>query len=104
MLIINNDLFVLEKKNQAINFFEDGKTLRTLFHTKSLNLISLSRAAASFVCNELNLETYISRLEESKYGMDEVFFSSLNSNLPDFPGGFTYKCLLKKKITQNIGR
>lgn len=42
---------------------------------------------------ELHLDTFIDRLEQSEYGMDEVFTSTLNSNLPDFPGGYTWRCL-----------
>jgi hypothetical protein len=41
-------------------------------HTKSLNLIALSRAAVQFSLNRLNLGPFIDQLEKSKYGMDEV--------------------------------
>lgn len=88
-----------------MHFNTDGKTLRTLNHTKSLVLISLSRAATHFVINDLSLNRFIDRLEKSRYGMDEVFFSTLNSNLPDFPGGFTNLCLLKEtRSSPNFGR
>ena len=67
-----------------------------LHHSKSLNLVALSREAVNFMVNQLQLDTYIERMERSHYGMDEVFVSTLNSNLPDFPGGFTWKCLEDK--------
>nr|CAD2172055.1 unnamed protein product [Meloidogyne enterolobii] len=67
--------------------------IKQLNHTKSLNLIVLSRAAVNFTLKQLNVYPFIDQLEKSRYGMDEVLYSTLNSNLPDFPGGFTLDCL-----------
>jgi len=79
---------------------------RTLYHTKSLNLVALSRPAVEFISNQLNLTVLIDQLEKGKYGMDEAFFSTLNSNLPDLPGGFTTQCLRGpgKRSARNMGR
>lgn len=84
--------------------FENNKT-KTIYHTKSLNLVTLSYAAVDFVLNRLNTDIFIDRLETAKYGMDEIFFSTLNSNLEDMPGGYTTHCLKKEnRLTRNIGR
>lgn len=81
----------------------DGLT--SLRHTKSLNLIALSRRAVEFSLRELNLEPFIDQLETSRYGMDEVLFSTLNSNLPNFPGGFTTQCLFNHdRMVNSMGR
>lgn len=86
-------------------FNTDKKTLRILQHTKSFVLVSLSRAAINFLIDKLNLNYFIDLLEQSNYGMDEVFFSTLNSNLFDFPGGFTTECLINKNYSfYNVGR
>jgi hypothetical protein len=71
-----------------------------MHHTKSLNLVALSRPAVNFILNRLSLGPFIDQLERSDYGMDEVFMSSLNSNLPDFPGGYTWRCLEHYKQEQ----
>uniref|UniRef100_A0A1I8C0F1 Core-2/I-Branching enzyme n=1 Tax=Meloidogyne hapla TaxID=6305 RepID=A0A1I8C0F1_MELHA len=79
--------------------------VKELYHTKSLNLITLTRAAVNFVLKELNVYPFIDQLEKSRYGMDEVLYSTLNSNLPDFPGGFTTECLKNQnKIVSSMGR
>ena len=73
-----------------------------------------------FSLHKLDLDKFIDQLEKSKYGMDEVdrsaglaikklnlqvLFSTLNSNLPDFPGGFTTDCLLRhKRPVTGMGR
>lgn len=86
-------------------FNTDNKTLRVLRHTKSLDLVSISRAAIRFVIDKLNLDCFIDLLEQGIYAMDELFFSTLNTNLIDFPGGYTPACLENEKIfSQNIGR
>uniref|UniRef100_A0A914HFT1 Uncharacterized protein n=1 Tax=Globodera rostochiensis TaxID=31243 RepID=A0A914HFT1_GLORO len=77
--------------------------LTRLHHTKSLNLIALSRSAVEFTLGTLRLDKMIAQLELSAYGMDEVLFSTLNSNLPDFPGGFSPICLPRRPVP-NMGR
>uniref|UniRef100_A0A183BUY6 Secreted protein n=1 Tax=Globodera pallida TaxID=36090 RepID=A0A183BUY6_GLOPA len=76
---------------------------RRLHHTKSLNLIALSRSAVEFTIGTLRLDKMIAQLELSAYGMDEVLFSTLNSNLPEFPGGFSPICLPRRPVP-NMGR
>lgn len=84
-----------------MNLNGDGR----LRHTKSFTLISLTRAAVEFIASQLNLTTLIDQLERGKYGMDEALFSTLNSNLPDFPGGFTTRCLESRgKSVAGVGR
>lgn len=46
--------------------------LETLKHTKSLNLIALSRRAVEFSLRVLDLDPFIDQLETSRYGMDEA--------------------------------
>lgn len=79
---------------------------KTLYHTKSLNLVALSRPAVEFISKQLNLTILIDQLERGKYGMDEALFSTLNSNLPDMPGGFTTQCLRgeRKMSARSMGR
>uniref|UniRef100_A0A914NHB8 Uncharacterized protein n=1 Tax=Meloidogyne incognita TaxID=6306 RepID=A0A914NHB8_MELIC len=45
--------------------------IKQLNHTKSLNLIVLSRAAVNFTLKQLNVYPFIDQLEKSRYGMDE---------------------------------
>jgi hypothetical protein len=54
---------------------------------------------------EVDVNTFIDTLEASPYGMDEDFYSTLNTNLPDFPGGFTTSCLRDhNQQVANMGR
>ncbi|KAI1728348.1 core-2/I-Branching enzyme domain-containing protein [Ditylenchus destructor] len=96
-------LYRNDTKNRD-NYYNANGTLKALYHTKSLNLVVLARRSVQFVLEELRLDTFIDRLEKSKYGMDEVFFSTLNTNLLDFPGGFTTECLKKGRQINSLGR
>ncbi|KAI3420135.1 hypothetical protein GPALN_003459 [Globodera pallida] len=98
--------FSLDWSLAKLHLYRKGQQVPTnltrLHHTKSFNLIALSRTAVQFTLGTLNLDKMIAQLELSAYGMDEVLFSTLNSNLPDFPGGFSPICL--PRPVSNMGR
>uniref|UniRef100_A0A7E4VIJ2 Beta-1,3-galactosyl-O-glycosyl-glycoprotein beta-1,6-N-acetylglucosaminyltransferase 4 n=1 Tax=Panagrellus redivivus TaxID=6233 RepID=A0A7E4VIJ2_PANRE len=89
-------------KNETRNQLAEPNQLQI---TKSLVEVSLSREAADYIIDVLNTSTLIENLEKSKYGMDEHFISTLNSNEGlDLPGGFTTKCFEKGIGTPHVTR
>lgn len=66
-----------------------------LYITKSFVSTSLTRKMVEFMTEILDLNGFITQLEAtSKYSMDELFVSSINSNDQlNAPGGFTKACL-----------
>lgn len=60
---------------------------------------------ADFVLNELYLDIYLEQTDDWYYGVDENFFSTLNSNtFLNVPGGFTKDCLANNYQVSSITR
>uniref|UniRef100_A0AC34QCH4 Phage major capsid protein n=1 Tax=Panagrolaimus sp. JU765 TaxID=591449 RepID=A0AC34QCH4_9BILA len=78
-------------RNASKNDQKNAKgQLASLRIVKSLVEITLSRSAADYILDELNVTTFIKTLEQAKYGMDEDFMGTLNANeIIGMPGGFT---------------
>ena len=65
-----------------------------LLFSKNLVESSLSKAMVDFIFDELNLTITIHHFNKQGYGIDEYFWSSLQStDAIGIPGGFTHKCL-----------
>lgn len=76
------------RNNMAFN----GVPPRLTF-SKSLVESTLSREMVDFILGELNLTKAIDQIENGRYGIDEILFSTLNSHdAINAPGGFTQKC------------
>ncbi|KAH7726820.1 core-2/I-Branching enzyme family protein [Aphelenchoides avenae] len=74
-------------------------------HTKSLVQVALTHKSVSYILRELRPEGFIDQLETVRYGMDENFMSTLNSNeVLGVPGGFTTKCLEEGLEEENLIR
>uniref|UniRef100_A0AC34QT13 Uncharacterized protein n=1 Tax=Panagrolaimus sp. JU765 TaxID=591449 RepID=A0AC34QT13_9BILA len=81
---------------QLFNYhaFNDIHHSKNLELTKSLVQVSISRAAVDFVFDELNVELFIRQLERKGFGVDELFWATLNvDETINLPGGFTRQCL-----------
>lgn len=91
---------------EELNSKKDGNgQLLSLNLTKSFVHVSISRAAVEFVLTQMNVEKFIAKMEEGGYGVDELFWGTLNSNDEiGLPGGFTQHCLKKGKRVSLITR
>ena len=79
---------------------EELNTLHSLNITKSLVQISISHEAVDFVFDELNVDRFIKQLESKSFGVDELFWATLNTDdVVNLPGGFTKKFLTKDNQT-----
>ncbi|KAE9546556.1 hypothetical protein FO519_010232 [Halicephalobus sp. NKZ332] len=73
--------------------------------TKSLVQVSISREAVDYVFENLNVGPLIKQLELKVFGIDKLFWGTLNSNeIINLPGGFTRKYLEHKIPTYMITR
>ncbi|KAE9547055.1 hypothetical protein FO519_009733 [Halicephalobus sp. NKZ332] len=91
----------------ALDLFKNKKlnTLRPLRITKSLVQVSISRAAVDYVFDKLNIGPFVKKLELKGYGVDELFWATLNANeVVNLPGGFTRKYLTRKIQTYTVTR
>uniref|UniRef100_A0AC34GYC6 Nucleotide-diphospho-sugar transferase domain-containing protein n=1 Tax=Panagrolaimus sp. ES5 TaxID=591445 RepID=A0AC34GYC6_9BILA len=83
-------------KHDAFNQLKDGSgQLFALNLTKSLVQVSISREAVDFVLDELNVFKFIEKIEEKKFGVDELFWGTLNADEAlQLPGGYTQNCIV----------
>uniref|UniRef100_A0A7E4VVT0 Glycosyltransferase family 92 protein n=1 Tax=Panagrellus redivivus TaxID=6233 RepID=A0A7E4VVT0_PANRE len=87
----------LYKHDQFNRLQTSSGALPTLHVTKSLVQVSISRDAVDFVFEELNVDRLVRRLEQRHFGVDELFWGTLNADDGlQLPGGFTQKCLVKR--------
>lgn len=67
--------------------------------------VALTHKAVSYLLRQLRPGIFIDQLEAVRYGMDEDFMSTLNSNeILGMPGGFTTKCLDEGLEQENLVR
>ncbi|KAM3727599.1 Beta-1,3-galactosyl-O-glycosyl-glycoprotein beta-1,6-N-acetylglucosaminyltransferase [Dirofilaria immitis] len=89
------NLFIDNKQN-------DGRKLRI---AKGSTSSSLSYAFVEFIIDKLNLTILLDKFDRLSYGVDEMIFSSLNSeDALDAPGGFTRQCInvYNNMITRHV--
>lgn len=96
MIHLNECHFIVVYFADAFNHLQDQRgQLLSLNVTKSLVQVSISREAVEFVLDELNVTKFIEKLEERQFGVDELFWGTLNAdNALQLPGGFTRNCLV----------
>ncbi|CAG9535715.1 unnamed protein product [Cercopithifilaria johnstoni] len=81
---------------RTLTLFNDHKQNddRKLRIAKGSTSASLSYAFVKFVVDQLNLTILLDKFDRLSYGMDEMLFSSLNSeDSLGAPGGFTRQCI-----------
>ncbi|KAE9554780.1 hypothetical protein FO519_001977 [Halicephalobus sp. NKZ332] len=86
----------------ALNLFKNKElnTLHSLNITKSLVQVSISREAVNYVFDELNVDVFIKQLELKEFGVDELFWATLNTDeVVNLPGGFMRKHLIQNNQT-----
>ncbi|KAK0423981.1 hypothetical protein QR680_008444 [Steinernema hermaphroditum] len=78
-------------------FRDDSKnTNRKIRFAKGVVQSSISREAAVYMLDKLNLQIFIKQLELGSYGLDEMFMATLQADdYIGLPGGFYYGCIEK---------